>query len=131
MANRHSGSGSQVHQPDFEDIAMSLKSILAEKILAKGNEICDWYGRHAEQAPPPFYCSVDLRDSGYKIAPVDSNLFPAGFNNICQVDQRNAPAIARRQVEQLFERLKRPFPKRILIIPESHTQNRYYIENLY
>ena len=31
---------------------------------------------------PPFYCSVDLRNAGYKLAPVDTNLFPAGFNNL-------------------------------------------------
>ena len=30
----------------------------------------------------PFYCSVDLRNSGFKLAPVDTNLFPGGFNNL-------------------------------------------------
>ena len=26
--------------------------------------------------------SVDLRNSGFKLAPVDTNLFPGGFNNL-------------------------------------------------
>ncbi len=30
----------------------------------------------------PFYCSVDLRNSVFKLAPVDTNLFPGGFNNL-------------------------------------------------
>ena len=30
----------------------------------------------------PFYASVDLRNSGFKLAPVDTNLFPGGFNNL-------------------------------------------------
>jgi len=28
------------------------------------------------------YCSVDLRNAGFKLAPVDTNLFPGGFNNL-------------------------------------------------
>jgi glutamate--cysteine ligase len=26
--------------------------------------------------------SVDLRNAGFKLAPVDTNLFPGGFNNL-------------------------------------------------
>ncbi|MEC8106203.1 MAG: glutamate--cysteine ligase, partial [Candidatus Thermoplasmatota archaeon] len=29
----------------------------------------------------PIYGSVDIRDAGWKIAVVDANQFPAGFNN--------------------------------------------------
>ncbi len=82
-------------------------------------------------APPPFYCSIDLRDAGYKIAPVDSNLFPAGFNNICPEDMRAAPPIIRAQLDSIMSRRGLPTANRILIIPESHTTNAYYLENLY
>ena len=58
------------------------KTLLAEKIQANRKALCDWHARQAKAAPPPFYCSIDLRDSGYKIAPVDSNLFPAGFSQL-------------------------------------------------
>lgn len=30
----------------------------------------------------PFYGSMDLRNSGFKLAPVDANLFPRGFNDL-------------------------------------------------
>jgi len=107
------------------------KRELAKKIRAKHNEICSWYQKHAEIAPPPFYSSVDLRDSGQKIVPVDSNMYPAGFNNICPEDQRTAPAILKKQILDQAEQNGIKNPKKILILPEFHTSNSYYIENLY
>src|SRR5512136_2256748 len=41
-----------------------------------------WFRSQWQQTPAPFYCSVDLRNAGFKLAPVDTNLFPAGFNNL-------------------------------------------------
>lgn len=110
---------------------MSIKRTLTEKILENQEKISKWYLAHAEKAPPPFYCSIDLRDSGFKIAPVDSNLYPAGFNNICPTDLRNAPKTARKQIEYRFQKQGWNVPKKILLLPENHTQNAYYIENLY
>jgi glutamate--cysteine ligase len=109
---------------------------MAEQIQKNHRAINDWYTHQAQIAPPPFYCSVDLRDSGYKIVPVDSNLFPAGFNNICPEDLRTAPQILKTQLEDILKnsswRQAQPSAhKKILIIPESHTTNTYYIENLY
>lgn len=104
---------------------MAFKKDLAKKIKAKEKEICAWYGKVAQEAPPPFYCSVDLRDSGHKIVPVDSNLYPAGFNNVCPEDQRTAPPIFRERL------LRYGDIKKVLILPEFHTTNTYYVENLY
>jgi glutamate--cysteine ligase len=107
------------------------KKLLAERIQKNQRAISDWYMNHARQAPPPFYCSVDLRDSGHKIVPVDSNLFPAGFNNICPEDLRTAPSVLKAQLDALFNQLGKPQPSKVLIVPESHTANLYYIENLF
>jgi hypothetical protein len=38
--------------------------------------------RQWQEHTPPFYGSVDLRNAGFKLAPVDMNLFPGGFNNL-------------------------------------------------
>ena len=46
---------------------------------------------------PPFYASVDLRNAGYKLAPVDTNLFPAGFNQLSQAARENRPVRTRRR----------------------------------
>jgi glutamate--cysteine ligase len=107
------------------------KKLLAERILKNQRRISEWYMEHARTAPPPFYSSVDLRDSGDKVVPVDSNLYPAGFNNICPEDLRTSPSILKAHLDAYFSRLQRPEPQKILIIPESHTSNGYYLENLY
>jgi len=112
------------------ELGEKLKKGLAEKIFAKRREISEWALAKARIAPPPFYCSVDLRDSGHKIVPVDSNLYPAGFNNICPEDLRTAPAVVRTQIEALMAHIGHSLPSRILVLPESHTSNTYYLENL-
>jgi glutamate--cysteine ligase len=105
--------------------------LLADRIQLNRRALWDWHMSYAKKAPPPFYCSIDLRDSGYKIVPVDSNLYPAGFNNICPEDLRAAPAVLRAQIEAISSQLERPSANRILIIPEAHTTNSHYIENLF
>jgi glutamate--cysteine ligase len=108
------------------------KKLLAEKIQKNQRKISEWYMNHARLAPPPFYCSVDLRDSGHKVVPVDSNLYPAGFNNICPEDLRTAPSVLKAQLDAHFSRIgKSSQTQKILIVPESHTTNLYYIENLF
>ncbi len=48
----------------------------------RGDEIESWFKKARINAAPFFYTSVDLRHSGLRLAPVDTNLFPAGFNNL-------------------------------------------------
>ena len=38
----------------------------------------------------PLYTSVDIRDAGFKLSIVDTNLFPAGFNNVCDLSLKEA-----------------------------------------
>jgi len=59
------------------------------------------------------------------LAVVDTNLFPAGFNNICEHGIEDAVVEIQRAV------LKRvPEAKNILIIAEEHTRNTWYLENV-
>src|SRR5262249_10447964 len=78
-----------------------------------------------EKTPPPFYLSCDIRNSGHKASVVDTNLYPAGFNNLCQ-------AYTRQAIETFKARLKRTHPeaKKILVFSEAHTRNKFYFENL-
>ncbi len=55
---------------------------LESKVLEATPTIERWFGLEWQEHMPPFYCSVDLRNSGFKLAPVDTNLFPGGFNNL-------------------------------------------------
>src|ERR1700678_2649898 len=64
--------------------AQSLKSLLLleTRLEEKQKEISQWFEAQWKKTPPPLYGSVDLRNAGFKLAPVDMNLFPAGFNNL-------------------------------------------------
>ncbi len=98
---------------------------LEQKILANRITIETWLREQWQQTPPPFYCSVDIRNSGFQIAPVDSNLYPAGFNNL----HPNLLPLAIQATATTLDRLT-PKCKRLLIIPESHTRNPFYFENV-
>ena len=52
------------------------------QLLSRRTEIEQWFRAQWQATPPPFYASVDLRNAGFKLAPVDTNLYPAGFNNL-------------------------------------------------
>ena len=63
----------------------ALEGPMAEverKILCSATTIEHWLRAQWQEHTPPFYSSVDLRNSGFKIAPVDTNLYPGGFNNL-------------------------------------------------
>jgi glutamate--cysteine ligase len=74
---------------------------------------------------PPFYCSVDLRNSGFKLAPVDTNLFPGGFNNLNPAFLPLCVQAAMVAVEKVC-----PEAKNLLLIPENHTRNQFYLQNV-
>ena len=108
-----------------------LKNNIALAIFNHRDLIAEWFESKFKSFPPSFYCSIDIRDSGEKVAPVDCNLFPAGFNNICEVDFEASSQIFKTQIDKLAKRLNLKNPEKILIIPENHTENKFYLENLY
>jgi len=98
---------------------------LNEKILASGKKLEDWLCGKTEKKFIPLYSSADLRVSSHKIAPVDTNIFPAGFNNLSEHFRDRASGL----FSDYFHR-NYPKVKKILIIPELHTRNTYYWENI-
>ncbi len=74
---------------------------------------------------PPFYSSVDLRNSGFKLAPVDTNLFPGGFNNLNSEFLPLCVLAMQSAVEKVC-----PEAKGVLLIPENHTRNQFYLQNI-
>src|SRR5690606_11919345 len=105
--------------------------LLKEHIQSHWCDLKPWFRSKVREYSPPFYSSVDIRDSGFKIVPVDHNLFPAGFNNICHNDQEASVPVFRRVIHETMEERELAFPDAILIIPEFHTSNRFYLENVY
>ncbi|WP_373017545.1 glutamate--cysteine ligase [Thiomicrorhabdus sp.] len=98
---------------------------LEKHLLDRRTEIESWFRKQFMTTPAPFYASVDLRNAGYKLAPVDTNLFPAGFNNLHPDLRSLAVHAAQTAVTQIC-----PIADGILIIPENHTRNFFYLENV-
>lgn len=98
---------------------------LEKQLLGSQSTIEAWLRGQWHKTPPPFYASVDLRNAGFKLAPVDTNLFPAGFNNL----KEDFIPLAVQAAQETLDRLV-PGCRRLLLIPENHTRNQYYFENL-
>jgi glutamate--cysteine ligase len=101
--------------------------LLEKQILSRSEDVEKWFQAEWKKSPAPLYGSVDLRNSGFKLAPVDMNLFPAGFNNLALNPSFVTLSVdaSRQIVHQLA-----PQAKNILLIPESHTRNIFYWENV-
>jgi len=96
-----------------------------QRLLDRAADIEAWFRAQWQRSAPPFYGSVDLRNAGFKLAPVDTNLFPAGFNNL-------NPAFEALCVQAIQAALTRIMPSAcgVLLVPENHTRNRHYLENV-
>lgn len=99
--------------------------LLEKHILTNQAKIETWFRNKWQQYKPPIYGSVDLRNAGFKLAPVDMNLFPAGFNNL----NRDFIPLCIQAVQDTIEQCQAG-SKKILLIPESHTRNLFYLESL-
>ena len=77
------------------------------------------------EIPIPIYGSVDVRDAGWKIAVVDANHFPAGFNNVASEDEKHLAALLKNHIKRRDESCSW-----VHLYPESHTRNAAYVENL-
>ena len=111
--------------PHLTTTQSGLARKIEEQLLARRTEIEQWFRAQWLATPPPFYTSVDLRNAGFKLAPVDTNLFPAGFNNL-------NPAFQSLCIQAVQAAVERVCPKAggILLVPENHTRNTYYLESL-
>lgn len=94
-------------------------------ILSQVPKIESWFRLKWKETPAPLTSSVDLRHAGFKLAPVDTNLFPAGFNNL---NPEFLPLCIQAAQTALVEYI--PDCTKILILPESHTRNKFYLQSL-
>ncbi|AIL65564.1 Glutamate-cysteine ligase [Rickettsiales bacterium Ac37b] len=104
---------------------MHIIDILENLLKKQCNEIVEWFNELEGNKTPCFYSSVDLRYSGYKLAPVDTNLFPAGFNNLADRGKKKATELADNFFSSYFKDISK-----ILIIAEDYSRNLYYLDNL-
>jgi glutamate--cysteine ligase len=98
---------------------------LEQRILDSLPAIERWFRLQWQDHVPPFYGSVDLRNAGFKLAPVDMNLYPGGFNNLSDEALPTAVQAAQMAIERAC-----PQASELLLIPERHTRNQFYLMNV-
>src|SRR3954470_19952924 len=98
---------------------------LEQRILESLPAIERWFRLEWMEHTPPFYTSVDVRNAGFKLAPVDTNLFPGGFNNLSPEMLPLAVQAAMAAIEKYC-----PDARNLLLIPERHTRNTFYLQNI-
>ncbi len=98
---------------------------LEARVLESMPAIERWFRLEWMEHTPPFYTSVDLRNAGFKLAPVDTNLFPGGFNNLTPEMLPLAVQAAMAAIEKIC-----PEAKNLLLIPKPRTADPFYLSNV-
>jgi len=84
-----------------------------------------WFRLEWMEHTPTFYASVDLRNAGFKLAPVDTNLFPSGFNHLTVQMLPQAVQAAMAAIEKIC-----PEARNLLVIPETGVTCSFYLDHL-
>ncbi|MEO7547952.1 MAG: glutamate--cysteine ligase [Ramlibacter sp.] len=98
---------------------------LEQRVLESMPAIERWFRLEWMEHTPPFYSSVDIRNAGFKLAPVDTNLYPGGWNHLTPEMLPLAVQSAMAAIEKIC-----PEAKNLLVIPENHTRNTFYLANI-
>src|SRR6188768_2829991 len=97
---------------------------LEQRVLESMPAIERWFRLEWMEHTPPFYCSVDIRNAGFKLAPVDTNLYPGGWNNLTPEMLPLAVQAAMAAVEKICSEAKN-----LLIVPEN-SRSSFYLSNI-
>jgi glutamate--cysteine ligase len=98
---------------------------LEQRVLDSMPAIERWFRLEWMEHTPPFYSSVDIRNAGFKLAPVDTNLYPGGWNNLTNEMLPLAVQAAQAAIEKIC-----PEARNLLVVPENHSSNTFYLANV-
>ncbi len=98
---------------------------LEQRILDSMPAIERWFRLEWMEHTPPFYSSVDIRNAGFKLAPVDTNLYPGGWNHLTSAMLPLAVQAAMAAIEKIC-----PEARNLLIVPENTSDSGFYLANV-
>ncbi|NQW93254.1 MAG: glutamate--cysteine ligase [Polaromonas sp.] len=98
---------------------------LEQRILDSMPAIERWFRLEWMEHTPLFYSSVDVRHAGFKLAPVDINLCPHGWNNLTPDMLPLTVQAAMAAIEKIC-----PEARNLLIIPENEPRDTFYWANV-
>lgn len=95
-------------------------SELEQRVLDSTPAIERWFRLEWMEHTPPFYTAVDVRNAGFKLAPVDTNLFPRAWHSLTQPMLPLAVQAAQAAIEKIC-----PEARNLLIVPENELKPAY------
>ena len=98
---------------------------LEQRVLDSMPAIERWFRLEWMEHTPLFYSSVDIRNAGFKLAPVNTTLYPSAWHNLTPEMLPLAVQAAMAAIEKIC-----PEAKNLLLVPERHTGNSFYLANL-
>jgi len=98
---------------------------LEQRILDTTPAIERWFRLAWMEHSPPFYTSVGIRNSGFKLAPVDINLHPSDWDNLTVDMLPLAVQAAMAAIEKIC-----PEARNLLLVPDNHNRSTSYLSNL-
>ncbi|OOG54846.1 glutamate--cysteine ligase [Polaromonas sp. C04] len=99
---------------------------LEQRVLDSMPAIERWFRLEWMEHTPPFYSAVDIRNAGFKLAPVDTDLYPGGWNYLTPEMLPLAVQAAQAAIEKIC-----PEARNLLVIPENHTtRNTFYLSSV-
>jgi glutamate--cysteine ligase len=98
---------------------------LEQRVLDSMPAIERWFRLEWMEHTPPFYTAVDVRNAGFKLAPVDTDFFPGGWNNLTPAMLPLAVQAAQAAIEKIC-----PEARNLLIVPENTARSGYQLTNL-
>ncbi len=98
---------------------------LQQLVASQPEQMRAWLHNQIANHSPLIHTSVDVRTADFKVAHVDTNLFPAGFNNLTFSANQRA-------IKATTAYMRRNFPnvQNIMLVPESFTRNSNYLNNV-
>ena len=98
---------------------------LEQRILESLPAIERWFRLEWMEHTPPFYTSVDLRNAGFKLAPVSTDLFPGIFNHLTAEMLPLAVQAAMAAIEKIC-----PEARNLLLIPDNRVDDPFYLSSV-
>ncbi len=98
---------------------------LEQRVLESMPAIERWFRLEWMEHTPPFYTSVDLRNAGFKLAPVSTDLFPGSFNHLTPQMLPLAVQAAMAAIEKIC-----PEARNLLLVPDNATDDPFYMTSV-
>lgn len=98
---------------------------LEQRLLDATPVIERWFREEWMEHTPPLYCEVSVRNAGFKLAPIGTNLFADGWHNLSPDTLPLAAQAARAAIEKTC-----PRTRNLLIVPKSGELSSVYLASL-